>query len=809
MIIYNTEELDKIPIEDIQFTITDQLLLETLLMEIRGKTISYSAYIKKKDKEEENHLLEEITRLEEDIENIAENKDKIEDMRFQLQHIRAKKIEGIIIRSKAQWIKEGEKTTRYFCSLESRNFVNKSVSFLDKGNGEIISEQENILEEVHNFYNSLYSHKEVQDTDLDYLKTEAVVLNEEEKQKLEGEISLTEIAESLKNMKNNKSPGPDGFTTEFFKFFFKDIGHFLLRSYNESFNNGCLSITQYQGVITCIPKEGKPKQFLKNWRPISLLNVTYKILSACVASRIKQVLPCIIHESQKGFMKGRYIGENIRLIYDTLVVTETENIPGLLLMVDFEKAFDSISWKFIEKALRFFEFPNNILNWFKVLYKKPMSCISFNGQYSKWFNIHRGCRQGDPISPYLYLICAEILSLMIRCNKSIKGIKIREKEILLSLFADDTTLYLDGTEKSFTEAITILELFTKISGLRVNNEKTQISWIGSRKNCGIEYMRDRNFIWDPGTFKTLGIHFSTKTEEISKLNFEGKIDEIKREIARWKKRHLTPLGKITIIKTLIISKLTYLFINIPDPTTDFINEVDQLLLRFLWGGKTNKIKKATICKSYEEGGLKMIDLNSFLSAMKLSWIRRLNIKSELQPLWSSFYPILNKLEHFGENYAKFCLAHINNIFWQHVLKHYRKLYQTKQGQNTDAADLFMEPIHYNKNIKRGNQVIYIKEWVTVGILKIEDILDNNGDILGYLEFKTKFEVPLTNFLVYQGVAQGIKCYMKETKNNPMKYNQIYAKELWACITAGSRNIKNKLQEDNSLPTATKKMEPIF
>ena len=121
----------------------------------------------------------------------------------------------------------------------------------------------------------------------------------------------------------------------------------------------------------------------------------------------------------------------------------------------------------------------------------------------------------------------------------------------------------------------------------------------------------------------------------------------------------------------------------------------------------------------------------------------------------------------------------------------------------------MEPIHYNKNIKRGNQVIYLKEWVTVGILKIEDIIDNNGDILDYLEFKTKFDVPLTNFLIYQGVAQGIKRYMKETKNNPMKYNQIYAKELWACFTAGSRNIKNKLQEDNSLPTATKKMEPIF
>ena len=158
-------------------------------------------------------------------------------------------------------------------------------------------------------------------------------------------------------------------------------------------------------------------------------------------------------------MKGRYIGENIRLLYDTLLITEQEKIPGLLLMIDFEKAFDSISWTFIEKALHFFNFPGCIVEWFKVLYKKASTCVSFNGQYSEWFSIQRGCRQGDPISPYLYLICAEILSLMIRSNKKVKGIKLKDKEILLSLFADDTTLYLDGSEQSFREAIHILDSF--------------------------------------------------------------------------------------------------------------------------------------------------------------------------------------------------------------------------------------------------------------------------------------------------------------------------------------------------------------
>lgn len=117
-----------------------------------------------------------------------------------------------------------------------------------------------------------------------------------------------------------------------------------------------MSITQRQGIITCIPKGDKPRQYLKNWRPITLLNVTYKLASACIANRLKQVLDTIISKTQTGFIKGRYIGENTRLIYDLMNFTEINNIPGLLIFIDFEKAFDSVSWNFPEKVMDFFNF---------------------------------------------------------------------------------------------------------------------------------------------------------------------------------------------------------------------------------------------------------------------------------------------------------------------------------------------------------------------------------------------------------------------------------------------------------------------
>ena len=136
-------------------------------------------------------------------------------------------------------------------------------------------------------------------------------------------------------MKNEKSPGLDGYTVEFFKFYWIDIGVFVLRSINYGYRTGLLSVTQKQGIITCLPKPNKCRYYLKNWRPISLLSVVYKMASAAIANRLKLTLDNLIHENQKDFISGRFIGENIRLIYDVLFETKNQNLQGLILSIDF------------------------------------------------------------------------------------------------------------------------------------------------------------------------------------------------------------------------------------------------------------------------------------------------------------------------------------------------------------------------------------------------------------------------------------------------------------------------------------------
>ena len=148
-------------------------------------------------------------------------------------------------------------------------------------------------------------------------------------------MSFDELLLALKKSKSGKSPGSDGFSFEFYKHFSSELAWYLLRSLNYAYFSGKLSVTQKYGIITLLPKGDKPRQYLKNWRPISLLNTSYKIASACIAERLKGCLPRIIHERQKGFMVGRFIGENMRLMYDLLNITDSDNIPGIFVSIDY------------------------------------------------------------------------------------------------------------------------------------------------------------------------------------------------------------------------------------------------------------------------------------------------------------------------------------------------------------------------------------------------------------------------------------------------------------------------------------------
>ena len=355
-------------------------------MKIRSISISHSITKTREEKDLTLKLEKDILNLE-DIMNSAPSEliqSSLNNKKIEFERKREEKVEGILLRSKANWHENGEKCSQYFCKLEKKNFIKKTITELIDDTGHHISDQSKILLQQHDFYKTLYSTTNLDCNDESFFNHN-IKLTEEQKYLCEGNITFKECAQSLKLMTNGKSPGSDGYTVDFYKFFWEDIGPLLYRSLYLAYESGSFTDFQYQGVITCIPKEGKDRHFIGNWRPISLLNTDLKIASAVIANRIKPLLPFIISDTQKCFIKGRFIGENTRLLYDLMHYLEQHNKTSLLLLVDFEKAFDSVEWKFLKKALSSFNFGPSVCKWFELFYSKAKSCVINNGHMSNFF----------------------------------------------------------------------------------------------------------------------------------------------------------------------------------------------------------------------------------------------------------------------------------------------------------------------------------------------------------------------------------------------------------------------------------------
>ena len=436
-----------------------------------------------------------------------------------------------------------------------------------------------MLNHIGKFYSKLFENK---DSNLDFEKLNKILKNLNIPQvscsDLGAPVTVEELGAVLKQCKYNKTPGMDGVTSEFLKVFWLKLKYIITNAINCCFSKGQLSTTLRQSVVVCLPKGNKDRSLIKNWRPISLLCVVYKLASGAIANRLKGTLDSVISHCQTGFIKGRLISESTRLVYDIMHYVDNKQLPGLLMLIDFEKAFDSLSWTFLYKILNSFGYSENFIKWIKLFNTDITAYILQCGHLSDKILIQRGCRQGDPISSYLFLLGAEILSIVILKNPDIVGIIIGENKFKLVQFADDTTLILDGTLHSLQSALNTLEIFGTLSGLRMNKDKTKLIWVGCKKFVKEKLNVSENLKWGETQFSLLGLEFSTALVKIPSLNYGKAMTKMKMEIEKWNKRLLTPFGKITVLKTNILSKCIHLLSSIERSET-FL-KATKLILNF-------------------------------------------------------------------------------------------------------------------------------------------------------------------------------------------------------------------------------------
>ena len=715
--------------EQFEHDITDKLLFwDFVKMKMREYIISYSKEIAKRRRQEIEKLERELSKLEHKLLTSPTRAivNEIEEKKCTLNEIHDYSRQGLRIRSRAEWYEDGEKNTQYFEQLLKSN-KRKSVirEIYDKNRQEIKDDNE-ILKIIKSFYEKLYANNEVILDENSLFFTKLPKLSEESRDICEGKVTRNECYNVLKEMKFNKSPGNDGFTVEFYLTFWPALGDVLVTTLNESYDRGKLSTSQKQGVITLIEKDGKDPMYVQNYRPITLLNVDYKILSKVLANRIKQVLCEIIHYDQVGYIKDRNIGEAVRLI-DDMLFHSLNQTNGFLVTVDFEKAFDSVAHAFLSKVLDLFGFGDSFRSWIKVLYTDISSCVMNGGRSTGYFDIKRGVRQGDPLSPYLFLLAIETLAQVIRKDNNIKGVQFGENEIRQILYADDISLFV--TDKPSMDRLQIIfEEFEKISGLKVNKGKTNFLWMG--KNC------DRPDIALFGNLvqevKILGVYFSMNVRVKEDLNYKEILSKIKRLLGWWKERDLTLMGKIHLIKTYALSKLNYVSSLIVVPQWIF-SEVEQIIFEFLWRGK-DRIKRKIMYQDYAHGGLKMTNFRLFVKTQRVMWLKRL-LYGEKNAGWKLYFD--HCFRSVGGRLVFICdfessiLKLIAPPFYFEIVKAWQDIEKCRNFER----ELINPIIYNNRNIRIRDKMIFYSDLYDIGICQLADIFEN-GHVKPMAYFKS-------------------------------------------------------------------------
>ncbi len=327
----------------------------------------------------------------------------------------------------------------------------------------------------------------------------------------------------------------------------------------------------------------------------------------------------MISIEQSAYIKNRFLGNNIRFLLDLIDYCDTHNKPGIFLFLDFKKAFDSLNWQFIESVLEKFGFHAKFINWFKTLYKNPISFIKINNTLSQRLKINKGIKQGCALSALIFIICTEILCLAIKQDLKINGIKIpNNQETKINQYADDTCLFLQD-ETSIEHALNCVQKFSKVSGLYLNLDKTEGIAVGATRNINVN--ADPRIKWPNNPIRYLGVYVGYNEQICYKRNWTDKLEDMQKLIDNWRIRKLTLFGKVIVIKSLIIPKII-LSATVLEVPTEVTNSISKMIYNFLWG-PCDKIKRVSIINPKCKLGLAMIDIESFFLSLKAVWYTRL------------------------------------------------------------------------------------------------------------------------------------------------------------------------------------------
>jgi hypothetical protein len=529
-------------------------------------------------------------------------------------------------RAKMNWLVNGDRNSKYFHACANQRRKANTIKKIRDESGCIWETQAEIGSAFETYFKVLFSSGGMVEIE-DCLGSVEGRISEEMNESLVRPFVEEEVRLALFQMAPMKAPGPDGFNEGFFQKNWDVVGPEVCKAVLFSLNNATISNDLNSTFIALIPKVKNPT-FVTDFRPISLCNVIYKIISKVLANRLKIILPQIISPFQSAFIPGRLISDNILAAYETLHTMQTR-LRGkkgyMAVKVDMSKAYDRVEWGFLEAAMRKLGFAPH---WIKLV----MMCVSsvhyevlVNGIPTGKIIPSRGIRQGDPISPYLFLICAEVLSAMLsRADRMgvLEGVPTsrRGPRINHLFFADDSLLFCRADGSHRNNLSNILHMYERASGQRLNSTKTAIYFSRNTTAEVKQQILDTSGIPSSQRYdKYLGLPALVGKSRIKE--FKCIIDKVWKRLQDWKLKLLSQAGREILLKAVVQAIPTYCMSVFLLPKT-LCQQINTLMQKFWWGTPGihwMKWSKMGISKS--RGGMGFRDFLCFNKALlaKQSW----------------------------------------------------------------------------------------------------------------------------------------------------------------------------------------------
>ena len=662
------------------------------------------------------------------------NQDNYDQVIAKINELERERVQGSIFRSRSKWQLYGCKSSKYFFSLERRNYGNKTMFAIILDSGEICKSQSRILNEQISFYEQLYTKDPV--INFNITNNTDIKVTEDSKRLLQLDLTIAEIDKAMKEMSLGKVAGCDGLSLEFYRTFWGEIRDLLMQVYQEMYAAGILTTSMRKGVMSLIPKKLKDPRKICNLRPITLLNNDFKILAKAIANRLKAVLPEFVLSEQTGFMQGRHLHDNVRRTMDIIAHVNKSNDRAVIISVDYEKCFDRIEHASIFAALKFFNIPDEFIKWTQLFFNDLKICTQNAGEISHFVSKTRGINQGCPISPLCFNVVGAVLALLIKTNEKIKGLKpgrIALPEVITQ-FADDTGLYLEYSQESLDATLSTLTCIERNTGLKISYDKTCIYRVGSIKFSNAKLYTQTNLKWSDEDIEMLGISISNQNVQ-STAQYDVCINKIDNVVNTWGSRQLPLNGKILLVNSLMGSLFNHAMLVLPAPTKEQIQRFEHKVQKFLWGGKRSKIPMKILKRNKKQGGLGLVDLETRYIALQAKWVYK--------ALFDESFDYANSILN----------VQLGKKFWECNLneKDVTRLCEPSAWRNirlcwarvsfyspTNKYEVKKQYIWYNSHIRQNRQVLVKNEVISAaGINKMQDVIKSDGTFYSIEEFMNK------------------------------------------------------------------------